>query len=156
MQVLMSYHPESELLSKDFSSWISENESREQWNLPVKDRPGCLYCSKTFHGRSDKKFCTDYCRNAYHNERNSLRESNSVNVINRILENNRSILQDLKIPEYQVIEIPKEQLLQKGFEFRFLTHHIHVSNKEAYYFCYEFAYAFVGKMCLIGKGRTTF
>lgn len=116
----------------------------------------CLFCARRFHGRADKKFCTDDCRNAYHNERNSLRLSNYVNVINRILKKNRSILEDLKIPEYQVIEIPKEQLLKKGFEFKFLTHYIQLSKKEVYYFCYEFAYAFTGKMCLIGKGKTKF
>ena len=29
----------------------------------------CTLCSKTLKGRSDKKFCDDYCRSAYNNER---------------------------------------------------------------------------------------
>lgn len=30
----------------------------------------CLYCmSKISNGRSDKKFCNQYCKNAYHNSK---------------------------------------------------------------------------------------
>lgn len=28
----------------------------------------CLNCDKTLKGRTDKKFCDDYCRNSYNNQ----------------------------------------------------------------------------------------
>jgi len=34
------------------------------------DESACLYCmSKISNGRSDKKFCDQHCKNAYHNEK---------------------------------------------------------------------------------------
>jgi hypothetical protein len=52
----------------------------------------CLSCDKTLNGRADKKFCNDYCRNAYNNQ---LKSANSpvVRNINNVLIKNRRILQ---------------------------------------------------------------
>ena len=52
----------------------------------------CLYCDKTLNGRADKKFCNDYCRNAYNNQ---LKSANSpiIRNINNALVKNRRILE---------------------------------------------------------------
>ena len=34
--------------------------------MRIEPKP-CLSCSKPVKGRTDKKFCDDYCRNSYHN-----------------------------------------------------------------------------------------
>jgi hypothetical protein len=35
--------------------------------LRQKETKTCLFCEKPVKGRSDKKFCDDYCRAAYNN-----------------------------------------------------------------------------------------
>ena len=116
----------------------------------------CLFCAGRFRGRSDKKFCNDYCRNAYHNKRSRLHFNHVVKVINDILKKNRTILEKLQISEYEVIEISKAQPLKKGFEFEFSTRRIESPNGRTYHFCYEFAYSSIGETYLIGKGKTLF
>ena len=32
----------------------------------------CLECNDVLHGRSDKKFCSDACRNTYNNKKKSI------------------------------------------------------------------------------------
>lgn len=44
----------------------------------------CLYCGKPVKGRIDKKFCDDWCRNAYNNKRYS-QHSGFVRNVNTIL-----------------------------------------------------------------------
>ena len=54
----------------------------------------CLQCGDKISGRIDKKFCSDYCRNAYYNDQN--RDANNyVRNVNNILRKNRRILTDL-------------------------------------------------------------
>ena len=54
----------------------------------------CIECGATLTGRSDKKFCSDYCRATYHNRiyRNAVREQTPVT---RILRHNYAILRRL-------------------------------------------------------------
>ena len=54
----------------------------------------CLNCNKPVKGRTDKKFCDDYCRNNYNNQL----KSNTINLvrnINNALGKNRRILENL-------------------------------------------------------------
>jgi len=42
----------------------------------------CLECNEPFYGRSDKKFCSDHCRNAHNNKvgvesKNLIRNTNN-------------------------------------------------------------------------------
>ena len=57
----------------------------------------CLDCHKPVKGRTDKKFCDDYCRNNY----NNALKSNTINLvrnINNALGKNRRILEALFVP----------------------------------------------------------
>jgi predicted nucleic acid-binding Zn ribbon protein len=40
----------------------------------------CLTCNKPLKGRTDKKFCDDYCRNNYNNQL----KSNTINLVRNI------------------------------------------------------------------------
>ena len=54
----------------------------------------CIECGDSFHGRADKKFCSDQCRSAYNNRLNS-DATNFVRNINNTLRKNRRILEEL-------------------------------------------------------------
>ncbi len=98
----------------------------------------CLACEKTLQGRTDKKFCNDYCRNAYNN---NLKSGNSpiIRNINNALLKNRRILESI-LAEEEMAKASKEKLLQKGFSFKYSTHSYTNKKGNVYFFCYEFGY----------------
>jgi hypothetical protein len=57
----------------------------------------CLCCNKTIKGRSDKKFCDDYCRNKFNNHLKS-EAGWPIRGINSILRKNRRILEGIVKP----------------------------------------------------------
>lgn len=97
----------------------------------------CQACQEKLVGRSDKKFCSDYCRNAYHGEKNK-EKNNYMRNVNNILRRNRSILFELNESDRELIE--KEELTLRGFNFRFYTNSWRVNEKENYYFIYDFGF----------------
>jgi hypothetical protein len=99
----------------------------------------CLSCGATLKGRSDKKFCDDQCRNTYNNSLNS-DANNYVRSINNILRKNRRILEELNTDKSGITKVPKAKLLQKGFQFDYLTNILHTKAGKTYYFCYEHGY----------------
>ena len=98
----------------------------------------CLSCDKILNGRADKKFCNDYCRNAYNNQ---LKSANSpvVRNINNALIKNRRILEAM-LGEEKMVKLPKEKLLSLGFNFKYYTHNYTNQKGNVYVFCYEFGY----------------
>src|ERR1051325_5084183 len=80
----------------------------------------CLYCGNKITGRTDKKFCNDYCRNAYNNQLKSV-SSPVVRNINNSLIKNRRILEAM-LGEEKMVKQPKEKLLHQGFNFKYFTH----------------------------------
>ncbi|MBI3233306.1 MAG: DUF2116 family Zn-ribbon domain-containing protein [Bacteroidetes bacterium] len=98
----------------------------------------CLDCGETIKGRSDKKFCSDQCRNNFNNKQNS--ENNVlVKNINSLLKKNRKILEDLLPPEGK-INTTKSKLIDKGFSFTYHTHTYTTQKGSTYIFCYEYGY----------------
>ncbi len=98
----------------------------------------CLACEKSLHGRADKKFCNDYCRNIYNNQLKS-NTGTTVRIINNQLLKNRKVLETIMHGE-DMIKTPKEKLLQEGFQFKYLTHTYTNKKGNVYFFCYEFGY----------------
>lgn len=101
----------------------------------------CLECNDSFKGRTDKKFCSDICRNCYNNR---LKKSTSdyYRVINSTLRKNYKILEEL-IPK-GTTKTSKSKLLQKGFNFSFYTN-VNTNKKGAnFYYCYEYGYTPMG------------
>lgn len=98
----------------------------------------CLECGKSLKGRSDKKFCDDYCRNAYNNKA-KIEESSYVRNINKNLQRNRRILEEL-LGKESMVKQPKSNLLNKGFQFHYHTHQYVNRKGNVYYFCYEYGF----------------
>ena len=100
----------------------------------------CLNCGAPVVGRIDKKFCDDQCRSAFYNHQN--REvSKLIRKVNVQLKHNRTILHDLleNAPEGQT-KVSHRHLVDKKFDFQYITH-IYESKKGArYFFCYEYGY----------------
>jgi hypothetical protein len=98
----------------------------------------CLDCGEIIYGRVDKKFCSDQCRNNYNNRMNT---DNSVVVrnVNAILRKNRRILSEL-IPSEGKINLHKDKLINKGFNFNYITHLYTTQKGSTYRFVYEYGY----------------
>ena len=99
----------------------------------------CLNCDKPVKGRTDKKFCDDYCRNNYNNQL----KSNTINLVrnvNNALGKNRRILENLFIAGEEMAKTTRDKLLQKGFQFKYITHTYTNKKGNTYFFCYDIGY----------------
>lgn len=104
----------------------------------------CIECSKPLKGRADKKFCDDLCRNSYNNKLNS--DSNAyVRNINNLLRRNRRIMEELLPDSEEMVKITKQRMVEKGFQFKYLTHTFTNKKGNVYYFCYEYGYLLLEK-----------
>lgn len=107
--------------------------------MSEKNDPVCLNCKKVLKGRTDKKFCDDYCRNSYNNQLKATK-NNLVRNVNNALGKNRRILESFFKKEDEITKSTKEKLLQKGFQFKYITQ-IYTNKKgNVYYFCYDIGY----------------
>jgi hypothetical protein len=98
----------------------------------------CLSCGKTVRGRTDKKFCDDYCRNNYNNQLKA-GASNLVRNINNALGKNRRLLEELLAKE-DMTKTNREKLLQRGFQFKYFTHLYNNKKGQTYFFVYDMGY----------------
>ena len=99
----------------------------------------CLNCDKPLKGRTDKKFCDVYCRNNYNNQL----KSNTINLVrnvNNALGKNRRILENLFIAGEEMAKTTRDKLLQKGFQFKYITHTYTNKKGNTYFFCYDIGY----------------
>ncbi len=104
----------------------------------------CIGCQKPVRGRTDKKFCTEHCRNNYHNQLNAA-ENNLMRNINHVLSKNRKIMQEIMGNNLSVAKVSKEQLLMNGFQWRYFTHQ-QVNNKgNTFTYCYDFGYRIINE-----------
>ena len=99
----------------------------------------CMQCGKPLHGRSDKKFCADYCRNNYNNVLKA-HANNYVRNINNALSKNRRILEELLPASEELGKTTKQKLIQAGFQFKYITHTYTNKKGNTYFFCYDFGY----------------
>lgn len=98
----------------------------------------CLECGTKLLGRVDQKYCTDHCRNAYNNRLN--RDSkNLMRNINNKLRKNYRILGSFPLKEGKA-KTTKMRLLDKGFDFEYITNLYTTKKGSTYYFVYDMGY----------------
>lgn len=97
----------------------------------------CPECGEKIVGRTDKKFCSDYCRNAYNNKMNK-DSTNLVRNVNNLLRKNYRILQELNPTDKT--KTTKSKLLAKGFSFEYFTSIYTTKSGTVYYFIYDQGY----------------
>src|SRR5688572_20229186 len=107
--------------------------------LTQNETKTCMFCVKPIRGRSDKKFCDDYCRAAFNNNLKSAC-NNYIRNINNALGKNRRILESI-LPEGEITaKANRDKLIEKGFQFKYRTHQYGAKNGNTYYYCYEYGY----------------
>ncbi len=101
----------------------------------------CLSCGAVLHGRVDKKFCNDYCRNNYNNlQKAKDNVGDLVKSTNKALLNNRKILEKLLKEGEEKASVNKDKLLRLGFQFKYLTHLYTTKAGKTYFYCYDYGY----------------
>jgi len=97
----------------------------------------CLECNDRVIGRSDKKFCSDYCRNAYNNKVN--KESNNLirNINNRLRKNYKVLCQLNKSGKTRV---SRTALFDRGFDFQLFTSIYTTKASKHYFYVYDQGY----------------
>ncbi len=109
----------------------------------------CIACDKSIRGRTDKRFCNDYCRNSYNNQLKAP-SNNLVRNINHTLSKNRRILESLIVENEEMSKVKKERLIQQGYRFKYHTHQYINPKGSIYYYCYDYGYLYLEKdWCLI-------
>lgn len=105
----------------------------------VADR-SCLQCGEPIRGRTDKRFCSDACRNIYHYHANAAPINYVRNVMNA-LKRNRRILAELNTGPEGKTKVHREKLLERGFNFMYHTNTHRTKSGNYYVFCFEQGYS---------------
>ena len=100
----------------------------------------CLECSKEIAGRPDKRFCSDYCRISFNNQKRS-EDKKTIREINKILQCNSEILQRINLARKK--KLNKAALVDQGFNFNYFTNLHSTNNGNTYFFCYDFGYRYL-------------
>lgn len=98
----------------------------------------CPECGEKIIGRVDKKFCSDYCRNSHNNKLNKDSNNHIRNVNNRLRKNYR-ILDSYTLTNGKT-KTTKLKLLDKGFDFDYITNLYTTQKGTVYYFVYDLGY----------------
>ncbi|MCI0922286.1 hypothetical protein [Sphingobacterium rhinopitheci] len=98
----------------------------------------CIECQLPIQGRTDKRFCDDFCRNSYNNRLNSY-QNNITRNINTILRKNRRII-ERQFDTNKIIKIKRNELLMEGYNFTYHTHTMHSKEGQSYIFVYNYGY----------------
>ncbi|WP_299124434.1 hypothetical protein [uncultured Tenacibaculum sp.] len=101
------------------------------------DAKKCLECGEKVIGRVDKKFCTDYCRNAYNNKINK-ESKNLVRNTNNRLRKNYKILCGLNTSGKT--KVSRRKLFDRGFDFKFITSIYITKTGNTYFYVYDQGY----------------
>lgn len=94
----------------------------------------CQQCNKSFVARADAKFCSLYCRSAFHNLKNK-RSNAFVRRVNKELSQNRQVLLRFLRCKKQIVR--EKELLQMRFNFTYFTEHIFEPNNAEYFYVYD-------------------
>ncbi|MCP4456744.1 MAG: hypothetical protein GY816_01755 [Cytophagales bacterium] len=98
----------------------------------------CLDCNKEIEGRIDKKFCSEYCKSAYHYKKNQVKEKSLYSEIDWQLKLNRRILKNFNRAGKATVR--KQVLLTTGFNPKYFTHYWKNGKGQVYLFCYEYGF----------------
>ena len=98
----------------------------------------CLDCKKELAGRSDKKFCTPYCKSTFYYKKNKANENSFYTDVLNQLRLNRKLLKLYNKAGKSIIR--KEDLLKEGFDPNRFTHYWKNKKGDVYLFVYEYGF----------------
>ena len=108
----------------------------------------CLSCGSILRGRADKKFCSDACKNDFHNHHPGQHYSYERRLIASALKNHRILNQ---IIASGIGELEEKDLESHGFNFEGLTGLRLLSKTDFQLFCFDFALLRKGNLFSIRK-----
>ena len=97
----------------------------------------CLECGEELRGRSDQKFCSDYCRNTYNNRIDKESKNLIRNTNNRLRKNYKALTELNKSGKTKVTRM---RLYDKNFDFHFFTSIYITKAGKIYYYVYDQGY----------------
>lgn len=100
-------------------------------------RKKCPECGGAIIGRIDKKYCSDGCRNTHNNRLNTDSKNLIRNTNNRLRKNYR-ILEALN--PNKKMKCSRAKLVEKGFDFNYITSIYTTKAGTVYYFVYNQGY----------------
>ena len=98
----------------------------------------CPNCKEKVIGRSDKIFCTSYCKSSYHYQKDIQKDKNLFRKIDKQIKLNRRLLKLYNKSGKAVVR--KEELLKEGFNPKYFTHYWKNQKNDVYLFCFEFGF----------------
>lgn len=98
----------------------------------------CLNCNEGVKGRSDKIFCTSYCKSSYHYQDSLDKEESLFKSIDKQLKLNRRLLRKYNKAGKAVVR--KESLISEGFNPKYFTHYWKNQKGDVYLFCFEYGF----------------
>jgi len=112
-------------------------------NFDIDSERRCAYsgCGRIFSGRADKVFCSDQCRNAAGRQKRRKEKWNEpecFDYINRMLKRNHWILK--QHCEGDLAEVNKWLLLDRGFNFKFMTGLADSKDGTVFKVCYDYGW----------------
>lgn len=116
----------------------------QNFAMYTEENRACFWCDTPLRGRSDKKFCSVNCRNAYNNQQEHS-VAHLIKITNYILRKNRNILAELYQQTTTETIVPREILLYKGFQFKYHTELLKRKNLAPIFILYDFGYQVINK-----------
>jgi hypothetical protein len=115
-------------------------DTKESRTMPIAlTEKLCLECGEPIKGRTDKKFCSDACRNIYHYHANNAPINYVRNVVN-ILKRNRRVLSELNTGSEGTKKVHRDKLVERGYNFMYHTNTYRTKAGNTYVFCFEHGY----------------
>jgi len=106
-------------------------------NIKIMEKRKCLECGDSIVGRSDKKYCNDYCRNAYNNRLDVDTKNLIRNTNNRLRRNYKTLV---KLNKTGKTKVTRLRLYDNNFDFNFFTSIYTTKAGKTYYYIYDQGY----------------
>ena len=118
----------------------------------IIEKKCCENCGDSINGRSDKKFCNDYCRNAFNNKLSNGSAQQTRPIIAALIKNRRILQEAFKKNDGELLD--KKTLAILGFDPRYCTEHKQI-NGENYYFSFDVGFKDCenGQIRLLSRGQ---
>ncbi|MFY0608269.1 MAG: hypothetical protein JXR10_16240 [Cyclobacteriaceae bacterium] len=98
----------------------------------------CQDCGEKLTGREGQKFCSEYCRSAFHYKAKKGNEPSFYKKVDKQLKFNRRILRDFNKSGKSFVR--KKAMHDAGFNPNYFTHYWKNQNDQVYLFCYEYGF----------------
>ena len=108
-----------------------------EYRHTAPDRPVCLECGDEIaYGRKGRKFCSETCKNSYHNRKHHYSRSVRLRILGT-LDRNYTILE--RLLRLDIRSISLGDLAQMGYNKEFVTSYHKVGGHDEYR-CFDIKY----------------